>query len=458
MNRVDFFYARQGVYRVNPVAFFEEVLYFEPDAWQADVATDLATNPLVTTRSGQGVGKSALQAAILLWFLINFPFPRIVATAPTRKQLHDVLWSEVAKWQAESPLLAEMLKWTKTYIYMRGFEKRWFAVARTATRPENMQGFHADNMLFLVDEASGVADPILEAILGTLSGGNNKMAMFGNPTRLSGVFYDSFHKNRAQYVTHHVSSRTSPRTSKRNIQMLEDSYGKDSNVVRVRVDGEFPLAEDDVFIQLSMAEQAINTDVPDDVHIIELGVDVARFGDDETVIAPKVGYQVRPLLCNKGKNLMWTVGQIVETCITLREEHPEYNGFVLVKIDDTGLGGGVTDRLKEIKEENGFDWLMVAPVNFAGKSPDRHYADISTYMWAQVRNQITDNLLNIPNDSELVAQLSARKYFVHSTGRLKLERKDTMKERGIKSPDRADALALACLPVNINVERSKELG
>ena len=103
-----------------------------------------------------------------------------------------MLWSEVSKWMSKSPLLSKILKWTKTYIYLKNYEKRWFAVARTATKPENMQGFHEDNMLFIVDEASGVADPIMEAILGTLSNANNKLLMCGNPTRTSDTFFDAF--------------------------------------------------------------------------------------------------------------------------------------------------------------------------------------------------------------------------------------------------------------------------
>ncbi len=146
--------------------------------------------------------------------------------------------------------------------------------------------FHEDNMLFIVDEASGVADPIMEAVLGTLSGENNKLLMCGNPTRTSGTFYEAFHKDRGQYKQHTVSSRNSQRTNKDNIASLDRKYGKDSNVVRVRVDGEFPKQEDDVFIMLSLIEHCCMLDLPEDVPIkrISLGVDVARYGDDETVI------------------------------------------------------------------------------------------------------------------------------------------------------------------------------
>ncbi len=149
------------LWQADPVMFFREVLGFEPDDWQEQAARDLAANPKVSIKSGQGVGKTGLEAAVFLWFITCFPYPRIVATAPTKQQLHDVLWSEISKWMSKSELLSMLLKWTKTYVYMIGQEKRWFGVARTATKPENMQGFHEDNMLFIVDEASGVADPIV---------------------------------------------------------------------------------------------------------------------------------------------------------------------------------------------------------------------------------------------------------------------------------------------------------
>lgn len=113
-----FFSERIPAYRKNPVLFAREVLLFEPDKWQQEALMDLAENPKVAIKSGQGVGKTGMEAVALLWFLTCFPYPRVVATAPTKQQLHDVLWSEVSKWQERSPLLREVLKWTKTYIYM----------------------------------------------------------------------------------------------------------------------------------------------------------------------------------------------------------------------------------------------------------------------------------------------------------------------------------------------------
>lgn len=457
--RKRFFQKRVPVYRKEPVVFAREVLLFDPDEWQAGALNDLAVSPKVAIKSGQGVGKTGMEAVALLWFLCCFPFPRIVATAPTKQQLHDVLWSEISKWMSKSSLLSEILKWTKTYIYMRNYEKRWFAVARTATKPENMQGFHEDNMLFIVDEASGVADVIMEAVLGTLSGENNKLLMCGNPTRTSGTFFDAFNGDRSQYKCHTVSSRNSPRTNKENIASLDRKYGKKSNVVRVRVDGEFPEQEDDVFIMLSIIEHCTMLDLPEDAPIkrISFGVDVARYGSDETVIAKNVGGRITLPVMFRGQSLMTTVGKIVWLYREVISEYPAYRGKIYVNIDDCGLGGGVTDRLEEVQREEKLDRMVIVPVNAAAKVPDDAvedgkgkvkagdiYDNMTTYLWGTVKDKLIAEEISLENDNEMVAQFSCRKYRLTSRGKMVLESKEEMKKREIPSPDRADAVALAC--------------
>ena len=444
------------LWRDDPVLFMREVLLFEPDDWQIKVAYDLRDYPRVSVKSGQGVGKTGEEAALLLWFLVCFPYPRIVATAPTKQQLHDVLWSEVDKWMNNSPLLPMLLKWTKTYVYMVGYEKRWFAVARTATKPENMQGFHEDNMLFIVDEASGVADPIMEAITGTLSGENNKLLMCGNPTKTSGTFYDAFHADRAMYKYHTVSSIDSQRTNKQNIEALIRKYGRESNVVLVRVFGEFPRQENDVFIMLSSIEQCGSKiyELPEDkgMPYIMFGVDVARFGDDETVIYRNVKGKLKLAVARRGQNLMATVGDIVAQYKKAAREFPDYNGQIYINIDDTGLGGGVTDRLREVRREQKLHRLSVIPINAAekieadtkdGKEAAEHYNNLTTHMWAVLRDLLEDKQIEIEDDADTFAQLSIRKYFMASNGKLELESKKEMKKRGVSSPDRADAAALS---------------
>jgi hypothetical protein len=320
-----------------------------------------------------------------------------------------------------------------------------------------MQGFHEDNMLFIIDEASGVADPIMEAVLGTLSGVNNKLLMCGNPTRTSGTFFDAFNADRSLYKCHTVSSADSPRTNKENIQSLIRKYGEDSNVVRVRVKGEFPNQEDDVFIALSIIEHCCMLDLPDEALIrrISFGVDVARYGSDETVIARNVGGNITLPITFRGQSLMTTVGKIVQLYRKTIADFPAYRGKIYVNIDDCGLGGGVTDRLEEVRREEKLTRMEIVPVNEAGKVPDDVikdgvtkacdlYDNLTSYLWGTVKDLLIAEELSLQNDNELVAQFSCRKYRLTSRGKILLESKEEMKKRGIDSPDRADAVSLSC--------------
>jgi hypothetical protein len=451
--RSKFFKQRLPLYQKNPVLFAKEVCSYNPDEWQRNVLMDIAGYTKVSVRSGHGVGKTSVEAIVLLWFLSCFRFPKVIATAPTRQQLNDILWSEVEKWRSKSPLLQELLTWTKTYVYMKGYEKRWFAVAKTASEPENMQGFHEENMLIIVDEASGVEDDIMEAILATLSGKNNKLLMCANPTRTTGTFYDSHNRDRGMYKCHRVSSLDSTRTNKENIAAFIRKYGEHSNVVKVRVYGDFPAQEDDVFLPLPLIEQTVVNEIDTEkIYKITMGVDVARYGDDETIIATNVGGIIDIPVVRHGQSLMTTVGDIVMQYKRLIKEYPNYKGVITVNIDDTGLGGGVTDRLEEVKIEERLRRLEIVPVNFGSKPPqdgsEDRYQDISTYMWATLKTLMENKEVSIANDEELVAQLSVRKYSITSTGKIMLESKKAMKDRGIKSPDRGDAVVLSCFSQN----------
>lgn len=476
------------LWKNDPVLFMREVLLFEPDDWQIDVAYDLRDYPRVSVKSGQGVGKTGVEAALLLWFLVCFHFPRIVATAPTKQQLHDVLWAEVDKWMSNSPLLSMLLKWTKTYVYMIGYEKRWFAVARTATKPENMQGFHEDNMLFIVDEASGVADPIMEAITGTLAGENNKLLLMGNPTKTSGTFYESHTVDRTLYRCHTVNAENSKRTNKENIAAMKRKYGADSNVVRVRVYGEFPEQEDDVFIPISWLEASCQTEMSDitakalgkyrndagilqpvdvrGVTHIQIGCDVARFGDDKTCIGFRVNEVVQIFKKYNGQDTSWTASNIAILYKSLKQNF-KYKEKIAVVVDDGGVGGGVVDQLKALKrtEPKVYEDMEIIPVNFGQPIKHKYYADSTTFMMGVVKDLIApfdeaDNThkpeIILPNDNDLVGQLSCRKYSFTSNSKQKVESKKDMKDRGLHSPDEADCVLLICLPVNLKKKGGKQ--
>lgn len=452
------FFDLRSLYRKDPLKFFNNVIGFNCDEWQEKAALSLAESSKVTIRSGQGVGKTSFEAVSLLWFLYCFDYARVVATAPTRQQLNDVLWSEVYKWMNKSLVLKRLLHWTKTRISVIGQEERWFAVARTATKPENMQGFHEENMLFIVDEASGVADNIMESILGTLSGNNNKLLMCGNPTRTTGVFYDSHNIDKLLYKTHKVSSLDSCRTNKDNINSLIKKFGSESNVVRVRVFGEFPIDEDDTFITTKAVHIGIGTEsILNPVETIDIGVDVARFGNDNTVIACKINNTVLPLIVHRGYDTNTMATELVSKARQLKATY-NFNNKVYLKIDDTGVGGGVTDTVNAIKKAECIDWLIVIPVNFNMSVNHSYYYDFNTVLWGNLKELLESSLISIPNDIDLEGELTSRKKGFSSNGKIKIETKKDMKARGIQSPDRGDAVALATYPIIINKTSARKKG
>ena len=446
-------------YNSHPVEFVKDVIGAMPDAEQAKILRSVQQNKLTTVRSGHGVGKSTVEAWVIIWFMLTRPFPKVPCTAPTQHQLFDILWAEVSKWLRHNPLLANELIWTKEKLYMRGYPEEWFAVARTASKPDALQGFHAKDLLFIIDEASGVADSIFEPVLGALSTPGSRLLMCGNPTRLSGFFYDSHNKNRASYATFHIDGRKSGRVPKDFIDTIIQMYGEDSDVFRVRVAGEFPLQEDDIFIPLPLVEKSIMTEYcprkqPFTVHI---GCDVARFGDDKTVIGYKVDEKVTFYKKRQGQDLMKTADDIILCGETLVQRY-KLTSPIPVKVDDGGVGGGVVDRLRQIKRNDPerFWWLEVYSVKFGQRIKHKHYHDSTTYMMSVVKkllqpfdedgNKKPIELI-LPNDNDLVAQLSGRKYTLTETSKIRIESKDAVKKRGQPSPDEADCVLLLCLPV-----------
>lgn len=447
-------------YADHPVEFVEDVIGAKPDPEQAKILRSVAANPMTTVRSGHGVGKSTVEAWTVIWFMTTRPFPKIPCTAPTQHQLFDILWAEVSKWLRNNPALAGELMWTKEKVYMRGYPEEWFAVARTASKPDALQGFHADDLLFIIDEASGVADSIFEPVLGALSTPGSRLLMCGNPTQLSGFFYDSHNKNRASYSAFHIDGRKSERVPQAFVDTIIRMYGEDSDVFRVRVAGDFPLQEDDIFIPLSLVENSIMTEFsprknPDMVHI---GCDVARFGDDKTVIGYKVDEKVTLYKKRQGQDLMKTADDIILLGEELVRRY-DLDTPIPVKIDDGGLGGGVTDRLRQVKRNDPerFWWLEVYPVKFGERIKHRHYYDSTTYMMAVVKKLLSPHdeetgqpkpvELILPDDNDLVAQLSGRKYALTENSKIKIESKKDVKKRGQPSPDEADCVLLLCLPV-----------
>ena len=450
-------------YADHPVEFVEDIIGATPDEEQAKILRSVAQNQMTSVRSGHGVGKSTVEAWTVIWFMVTRPFPKIPCTAPTQHQLFDILWAEVSKWLRHNKALADEIVWTKEKVYMKGYPEEWFAVARTASKPDALQGFHADDVLYIIDEASGVDDSIFEPVLGALSTPGAKLLMCGNPTQLSGFFYESHNKNRSSYAAFHIDGRKSSRVSQDFVQTIIRMYGEDSDVFRVRVAGDFPLQEDDIFIPLPLVENSIMTEFsprkkPDSIHI---GCDVARFGDDRTVIGYKIDEKAEFYKKRQGQDTMKTADDIVllgEMLVQRYRLAPDKDDPIPVKVDDGGVGGGVVDRLRQMKRNapEKLWWLEIYPVIFGQRIKHKHYHDSTTYMMSVVKKLLQPYdedghrkpvELILPDDDDLVAQLSGRKYGLTETSKIKVESKDAMKKRGRPSPDEADCVLLLCLPV-----------
>lgn len=430
-------------YIKQPVLFVRNVLHAKPDLWQAEALQALSESNRVVVRSGHGVGKTTFEAWAALWFLFTRPFPKVPCTAPTMGQLFDILWPEIAKWLEQAPALKQLFEWQKTRVINIQHPERWFATAKTANKPENMAGYHEDHLLFVVDEGSGVSDKIYETIEGALTRPDCKLLICGNPTRTSGEFHDAFFKNRSLYWVRKVPCSESRLVDPAYRERLVKKYGEDSDVVRVRADGEFPKAEPDVFISLELAEAAAMREVePETDTELEIGVDVARFGDDETVIAARLTRKLAQMRCYTKQDTMQTVGQIIAVAKELMQKHAKPR--CTVKIDDDGVGGGVTDRLREVIREQPGLYITVIPCHNGGAASDpEHYENWGTEAWAHFRDLLQAGTVEIINDEDLIGQLSTRKYRVTSKGKIALESKKEMKARNLRSPDRADAVVLA---------------
>ena len=441
-----------------PAAFAKEVLGANPTEQQIQGGKALVERRRVSIRSGHGTGKSTFQAWCVLWFLSSY-FPcKVPCTAPTSHQLEDVLWSEIAKWHRKLreriPALGEQFEWSSGAFRMKDAPNESFAVARTSRpeRPEALQGFHSEHILFLIDEAAGVSDNVFEVAEGALSTDGSFVVMAANPTRQSGYFFDSHHKMRATWAALHWNGEDSPMVSRQYIENMEKKYGRHSPVFKVRVLGEFVGAADGVIsLELCEAARIRQVEQTPSAHMI-WGVDVARFGDDSSALAKRCGnVQTEPVREWWGKDTMQTVGIIkVEWDKTHDTLKPK-----AINVDVIGIGSGVVDRLKELG-------LPVVGVNVAeaespNANPEIQFNRLRDELWWKGREWLERRDCRMADDDETVGELTTPTYTILSNGRIQVERKDDMKKRGVKSPNRADAWLLTFYDGGFPGERNKPL-
>jgi hypothetical protein len=436
----------------DPVFFVENVVGMTT-LWekQREIMHSVRDNARTAVRSSNGVGKTFTTANTVTWFLTTHPNSVVVSTAPTSRQVKELLWQEINNIHANSkyPLGGRCLNvsWT--------LGAKWFAIGMSTDDPNRFQGFHADHILGVIDEAAGVEPPIWEGMDAILTSQGARLLVIGNPTEPSGRFYDAF--SSPLYDKIHISAFDTPNFTENGIT-LDDlktgdwqkkfktmvypalitpkwaserliEWGEDSPAFQSRVLGNFPSIGDDTMIPLGWIMRAVERPIEiKNTDRCFMAVDVARFGSDESVIGIRRGnnFTRKEVFNNMDVH---TLSKQVQRMAD--EEKPEF-----IKVDVVGIGAGVADNLRA--------WGYKA-IDYVAQerawSTERH-VNRRTESWYKLREKFRKNEINIEKDDLLIGQLSSPRYEFDTSGRYKLESKEDMKKRGLQSPDRGDVVAM----------------
>ncbi len=457
---IDSDYMKSCEWQSHPEYFMTEALGFSP--WtcpdaddQLDIVHAIRDYPRVTVKSGNGVGKTAIAARIVLWFLTCHYPSIVVTTAPTTRQVEKLLWGEIrsAYRTAKLDIGGEMLT-----TELR-FEEMWYAIGFATDEKEKFQGFHSPHILIVVDEASGVSEAIFEAIEGVLTSENARILLIGNPTDPGSYFGRTFlnPREREGWKHLHISCYNSPnvRAGKLLVPALcapkwPDAklrqWGKYNPFYQVRVLGEFPDAGENNLVPYHMVHDALQRSIPP-VGRKVLGVDVAWFGQDACVISRLWGEQFRVL-----KKLYNLDGPALADKIMMQLDAAGNEDIKEIRIDVIGFGASCYDALKGKKtrgsdlERKKLKEIKVIKVNVAEKSKSKeaqkNYKNLRAETAFAIREMFESNQVDI-EDEDLAVQLANIEY-KYIEGRQTLEKKEDYKKRmQSRSPDEFDSFIMA---------------
>lgn len=443
--------------QMEPEYFVEEILGDELVDYQREILQSIRDNALTTVRSHHDSGKSFTAARAALWFLEAHPQSIVLTTAPTFRQVEQIIWREIrnAHRKSKIPLGGKLLN------TMLDLSDDWYAIGVSSDDPDKVQGFHPKSgfILVVVDEAAGVAEDIFVAIDAVLSSEGARALYIGNPTSLAGRFYTSHHSDPSSSKIH-ISPFKTPNFLNNGIENLEDLmevdlstveivapylitpawaknkitlWGVESPMFQARVLGEFPSAEENTLIPLNYIEAAATKERFDRLDPGDpfVGVDVARYGNDKTVISYRHGPIVEKQIVHGKENTTTTAGRVKLLLNDL-------GTWLGVYIDSDGVGGGVADILTDDKIEE-----VVEIYNNSKAFPERgglKFVNLRSQIYWHLAELFRKGLIYIPPNSELMSQLASIRYYITRNG-IEVEKKDDIVKRLKISPDRADSLA-----------------
>lgn len=392
----------------------------------------------VAVASCTGSGKTATLCMLTYLYLMILPDCRILITAPSSNHLERVFRAELEKWYRRMPVqFQELFELTQRRVDYKTKSFVHFASLVTASveNKEALAGGHAESYIIMADEASGIPEDAFDILLGTLSTGKGgRFIQVSNPVRSSGRFFEIFNRDLGSWIKMYFSAFDSPNVNKEWITEMEETYGVDSDLYRMRVLGQFPRVGVSQFISAETVDAAIRNKLEyRSYHNFPkvMGVDVARFGDDLTVFVVRQGPKLVETKCYKGLDTMEVASKIAE-----------FNAIHkcgAIYIDSIGVGAGTADRCKQLN-------LPVKDVVVSNKSTEPAiYANLRSQLWGKMREWL-ENGADIPIDStdreaNLATQLTSMEYGYNNKMQIQLLSKKDLKKMGYPSPDIADALS-----------------
>jgi phage terminase large subunit len=445
----------------DPVLFAKTFLGM--DCWykQAEILRAVAEPyAKVVIKSCHSSSKTCSSAIAALWFLARYTEAIVITTAPTWMQVQTVLWGEIHAQLAKSLYPFPEANQTELNFRSQGYPKRYARGVATSVQNQDegvrFQGFHAQCVLVIMDEAPGVDPKIWEAIEGIRAGGDVRILAIGNPTISSGPFFDAFAKDRTGWKTFTISAFDTPnfegvtleellRRGKEDPAWLKDNplpyltakywvyekyhaWGPENPLYEARVLGNFPKQAQDALLNLTWLEQAKNRDLDKQCKgELFAGLDVAGPGEAETSLTVRDGPKI---ILHKQWSYPDPRGEVALELLPFKSKLKAFN------IDIIGVGWGIYLHFKDL----GFPAI---PVNICETSSDpEQFADCKAEYYWGLRLRLQAGDLSGLVDEETIAQLAGIRWKPNSRGQIEIESKEQAAKRGVRSPDRAESVML----------------
>ncbi|MFC1712105.1 hypothetical protein ACFL6S_00485, partial [Candidatus Poribacteria bacterium] len=431
-NHIDHY---QTKYETNPYLWVVEMLKVFLWSMQRQIFDSVFAHRKTVVRSCHGSGKTFVAAVIVLAFLFTKAPCKVITTAPTWYQVRDILWSIINQLYKRRLMDRFPGNPQNTRLVVND---AWFAVGLSPKDSHNFQGYHSRNVLIVVDECPGVRKELINGLNSLMSAGNAHCLWIGNPVVAGDHFYDafrdpSFHKiSISAFDTPNFTSEAVPQAvadelvSPEWVEEMKQEWGESSALYISRVLGDFPPAGENQVIPLNLCEEAARREVQPDGQM-ELGVDVALFGTDLTVYTRKSGLVVLDQTTDSQRDPMQVSGRI--------SRMNQRDAYTSIRIDPIGIGSGVLARLRELG-------LPATGVDVRNRANDpAKYYNRRAELWFNMAEWLKYG--RIPDDTRLMADLTAPQYTYASDGRYKLEPKESMKKRLGRSPDFGDSAVIA---------------